>query len=40
MSWEEYKKFLKEDWEFHKRHPEMFLVLGAILTIACFCALK
>ncbi len=26
MDWNEYRQHLKEEWEFHKRHPEMFLV--------------
>lgn len=26
MTLQEYKQHLKEEWQFHKRHPEMILV--------------
>ena len=26
MSWKEYKELMVDEWRFHKRHPEMFLI--------------
>ena len=26
VNWDEYKQHLKEEWEFHKRNPEMLFV--------------
>jgi len=40
MSREEYFQYLKEDWEFHKRHPEMFLVWLLILGGLIYCILN
>jgi hypothetical protein len=31
MTFKGYKNLLKDEWEFHKRNPEMFFVWGAIL---------
>ncbi len=26
MNWQEYKQDMREEWEFHKRHPELIFV--------------
>jgi hypothetical protein len=31
MDWREYRQHLREEWEFHCRHPELFLVWGVIV---------
>jgi hypothetical protein len=40
MKWKEYKESLKEEWDFHCRNPEMFLVWFVIVLSVGFLALK
>jgi hypothetical protein len=32
MKWQEYKEHMREEWEFHKRNPELFFVWAAYAT--------
>lgn len=40
MNFKQYKEKLKEEWEFHKQHPEMFFVWGAILISWIYLIIK
>jgi hypothetical protein len=40
MKWQEYKQALRDEWEFHKRNPEMFFVWGAYIGIIIYCFLS
>ena len=37
MNWQEYKEHLREEWEFHKRHPELLLVWAVYLITIIWC---
>lgn len=39
MKWGEYKELLKDEWEFHKKHPEMFTV-WVIYILAAYIIIK
>jgi hypothetical protein len=36
MKWQDYKEHIREEWEFHKRNPELFVVLAAYATAIIF----
>jgi hypothetical protein len=40
MTFKDYKNLLKDEWEFHKRNPEMFLVWAAILISSIYLLVK
>ncbi len=40
MSWKEYKEQMKEEWDFYRRNPEMFLVWFVILSSVGFLIFK
>lgn len=40
MNWNEYKQHLKDEWEFHKRNPEMLLVWGMLIGWFIYCLLE
>jgi uncharacterized membrane protein len=40
MKWQEYKEYLKDEWEFHKRHPEMLFVWGVYILAIIYCFLS
>lgn len=40
MSLKEYKEHMKDEWEFHKRHPEMFLVWAVYILAVIYCFKK
>jgi hypothetical protein len=33
MTWKEYREIMKEEWQFHKRNPEMLVVFGVYVFI-------
>jgi hypothetical protein len=37
MNWQEYKEHLREEWEFHKRNPELFFVWAVYLISIIWC---
>lgn len=37
MDWDEYWQHLKDEWEFHRRNPEMFLVWATIVGGIIYC---
>jgi len=37
MKWIEYKQHMAEEWEFHKRHPEMLLVWAIFIASWIYC---
>jgi hypothetical protein len=39
MKWIGYKEHLREEWAFHKRHPELLLVWVAYLAAIIYCLL-
>jgi len=36
MKWQDYKEHLREEWEFHKRNPELLFVWAAYATAILF----
>ena len=38
MDWKEYRQHLKEEWEFNRRNPELFIVWGIIVGWFLYCA--
>lgn len=40
MKLNQYKQFFKDEWEFHKRNPEMFFVWAGILISIGYCLIK
>jgi len=40
MGWKEYRQHLKDEWDFHCRNPEMFLVWGVIVGGFIYCLIK
>jgi len=40
MKWQEYKEHLRDEWEFHKRNPELFIMWGAYIGAMAYCFLS